>query len=741
MRKKLFYRLGRIIFGLRWSIVLIWGIVITISIPILIHSIPPFKSTGFSDENSTSAKAQHYINKQFGYNDANKILIIYHSPSLLANQALFKSKIKKSLSGLKNFPIGHEIILPSDNKKQISKDKHSAYVVIIFKRHEVLSNKELVQIRSLIKKPSNMTIVFGGQAAFIDEINKQTQLDLYRADLIAAPVAIITLLFIFGSLASALLPIILGGGCALVILSSLYIIGQSWTLSIYTLNIALLLGLCLSLDYALFIINRFREEFHKGKKPEEALAITEETAGKSVFFSGLAVLVSLSALFLFPVNILFSMAVGGIIAVIVAVMNAVLVLPAFLGIIKSRIDFLTIRLTRRNKGNRSPFWHWLAEKIVNKPLVFFFPIIIFLLVLGYPFASAKFGISDYRITPKNSDSRQFFNSYEAYFDPKELTPVVLLVQSPNGYILSKNNISKLHNLVRNIKANSLVKNIIGIISSDSKLNSKEYYNLYSTSNDVLPASIKKLLSTTTRHSFTVLDVNSKYSINSEQTTDLVKKLETIRPPSKLEVEVTGTPAINVDVLERIFKILPYAIVWIILLSYLILLLLLRSLFLPFKAILMNLLSLSACYGALVLVFQDGYLANYLNFEVQGILDVSLLVIIFCALFGFSMDYEVFLLSRIKEAHQEYNDNNKSIVVGIEKSSRIITSAALIVIVICGSFLVADVLMVKAFGLGIAVAIFVDAFLIRTLLVPSTMALLEKWNWYIPRWLDKFLPEL
>lgn len=741
MKKRLFYRLGKGIFQLRWSIVLIWGIVIIASIPVLITTTPPFKSTGFTDEDSTSAKAQQYINRQFKYDDANKILIMYHSSSLLANQSLFKKKIKQSLSGLKNLPFKHEIILPSDNKKQISKNKHSAYAVIIIKSPEVLGDKELLQIKSLVKKPSNMSIIFGGQALFINEINKQTQVDLYRADLIAAPVAIITLLFVFGSLTAALLPIILGGGCALVILTSLYLIGQSWTLSIYTLNIALLLGLCLSLDYALFIINRFREEFHNGRSPEEALAITEETAGKSVFYSGLAVLVSLSALFLFPINILFSMAVGGVIAVLVAVMNAIFVLPAVLGLIKHHIDFLTIHLTGKNKGNRAPFWRWLAEKIVKRPLVFFFPIILFLLMLGYPLTSAKFGVSDYRITPKSSASRQFFNSYESYFDIKELTPIILLVQSPHTYMLSKNNISKLYKLVTKVKDNPLVKSVIGIVSSDSELSSKQYRTLYSTSNDLLPTRIQQLLSTTTKHSFTVLNVNSKYNSNTQQTTDLVKKLETMKSPSGLDVEVTGTPAINVDVLERIFKILPYAMVWIILFSYLILLLLLRSLFLPLKAILMNLLSLSACYGALVLVFQDGYLAHYLNFEPQGIVDVSLLVIIFCALFGFSMDYEVFLLSRIKESYLEYKDNKKSIIFGIEKSSRIITSAALIVIVICGSFLVAHVLMVKAFGLGIAVAIFVDAFLIRTLLVPSTMALLAKWNWYLPKWLDKILPEL
>ena len=222
---------------------------------------------------------------------------------------------------------------------------------------------------------------------------------------------------------------------------------------------------------------------------------------------------------------------------------------------------------------------------------------------------------------------------------------------------------------------------------------------------------------------------------------LITYLHTLKSDNGLSIQLTGQPVSDREVLESILHFLPYAILWIMVFTYFILLLLLRSVFLPFKAILMNLLSLCACYGALVLVFQDGYLSHLLNFEPQGLLDISLLVIIFCALFGFSMDYEVFLLSRIKESHEIYGDNTRSIIFGIEKSSRIITSAALIVIVLCSSFLVAEVLIVKAFGLGIAVAIFVDAFLIRTILVPSTMMLLKKWNWYLPKWLDKILPDL
>ncbi|KTD16087.1 MMPL family transporter [Legionella jordanis] len=739
MEKHLFYKFGNLIYPLRWYLISLWLLMLLACLPFLPHIISPFKSTGFIDEHSESAKTQELINHNLNYNNENKFIIMFHSDTLKASNPLFIKKIKWSLSPLKNFPIENKIIFPSENKKQISKDKHTAYAVVIVKSPISLNSQLLDQFTNSIRKPTNMTVEMGGQPLFMKAVNKQTQVDLYRADFFATPVAIITMLFVFGSLIAAFLPVFLGGGCALIILCSLYFLGQVWTLSIYTLNIALLLGLCLSLDYSLFIINRFREELENGLSVREAIAVTVETAGKAIFFSGLAVLVSLSALFLFPINILFSMAMGGMSAVLVAVFTAVIVLPAILAVLKSRINLFSIHFSRKHEVRHSRVWHWLAEKVVGHPLLFLFPILILLLALGYPFLSAKFGVSDYKILPKDSESRAFFNSYSQSFNIKELSAIQILVQT-KGDVLSRKNLSRLYDLVQQLKKYPGVDQIRGIVSSDADLNKNQYYKLYSAPKKMLSGAVKILLDTTTGHSFTVMTVISKYAPESEKNSDLVESLRNLNMPG-LKLSYAGTPVSNYDVLKRISESLPLALIWIMVFTYLILLLLLRSLFLPVKAILMNLISLSACYGALVLVFQEGYLSHYLHFEPQGSLDISLLVIIFCALFGFSMDYEVFLLSRIKEAHETTQDTNKAIVFGIERSSRIITSAALIVIVICGSFLVADVLMVKAFGLGIAVAIFVDAFLIRTLLVPSTMAILQSLNWYLPRWMDKILPKL
>ncbi len=739
MQDDLFYRLGKLIYQIRWPIIGLWIVFVLACVPFLSEIITPFRTTGFIDKNSASAKADEELTKKLGYNSYNKILILYTSKKLLATSALFKAKIKKSLSGLEDFPLKHVIILP-DDKNQISKDKHTAYVVIVFKSKERINNKLLSQFRSTIKTPTHMTMQLGGEAIFVDNVNKQTQIDLYRADFIATPVAIITLLLIFGSLVAAMLPIVLGGSCALIILTTLYFFGRLFTLSIFTLNIALLLGLCLSLDYALFIISRFRCELSKGLAIDEVIALTQATAGKAIFFSGVAVFVSLSALLLFPVNILFSVGIGGLVAVFIAVLIAIVVLPAVLVVLNTSINRLPVRLWKKNQNGNFSFWHWIAEKVVNRPLVYFFSILSLLLMMAYPFWSVKVGVSGFNILPKHSESRRFLDIYADKFDENELMPIQISIRSSRYPILSRNNLSKIYDYAHKLQKNSRIKEVKSIVTTKPSLSKEQYYDLYNIHKNLLTPNLKKFLVITTTHYLTVMSIISKNSENSSQTKSLIAKLRNTHI-SQMSQQLSGTPVNNVEVLNSIARILPYALIWIMIFTYLTLLLLLRSLFLPIKAILMNILSLCACYGILVLLFQEGHLHQLLNFEPQEILDVSLLVIIFCAIFGFSMDYEVFLLTRIKEYYEKTGDNDKSIIFGIEQSSRIITSAAIIVIFICGSFMVADVLMVKAFGLGIAVAIFVDAFLIRTILVPATMSLIKQWNWYLPKWLNRILPEL
>lgn len=733
-----FFRLGKLIYTRRIIILLVFAITVICCLPFIPNVITPFKTIGFLDQSSESAKAKQEIQQQLGYN-SNKFIIIYHSNRLIATSPLYISKLRQSTSGLKHFPLKHIIIFPDENTKQIAKDQHTAYTVVLFRADQTFSPKLMKEFKKAIKTPAQMSMKLGGEALFIEAVSKQTQKDLYNADYLAAPVSLIILILVFESLIAALCPIFLGGGCALIVLISLYLLGHVLSLSIFTLNIALLLGLCLSLDYSLFVISRFRSELDNHQDIKEVIATTIATAGKAIFFSGLAVFISLSALLLFPINILFSIGIGGMLAVFAAVIIAIIVLPAILALLNKEINLLPIRIFSTTVKHKFHFWRRLAGVVVKRPFTFFVISLIILLLLGLPFLRAHLNVADYHILPEKAEGRQFFELYKKKFNKNELDPIILLVSVHHGNILAKDNITKLIKLNQKLQDDQRIAQVNSIVSAGTKYNAAQYHALYTMKNKT--KIVDKLLKTTTAKHLTIMTVVSKFSSNSLQTKKLINELREIKVGKNLSLKLTGEPVSNMEVVARVVQIFPYATLWIMILTYIILLILLRSLFLPLKAIIMNILSLSASYGVLVFVFQEGHLHQYLNFDPQGMLDISLLVIIFCALFGFSMDYEVFLLTRIKEFFEQTHNNEKSIIFGIEQSSKIITSAAIIVISICASFMVANVLLVKEFGLGIAVAIFVDAFLVRTILVPATMVLIKQWNWYLPKWLSKILPKL
>lgn len=736
METNIFYSLGKITYRFRVAIIAFWIAALLICMPHLANIMNPFTSTGFIATNSGSDKADKYLAKNLKESN-NQFLVIYHSKNLQANSLGFQKKIDRSLRNLKNFPIKHEIILPKNNTKQISKDKHTAYAAIILKTTKILSGDELKQFQNSISKPKDMNVYLGGEPIFIQHINEQTQKDLFKSDMIAAPISIITLLIVFKTVVAALIPIYLGLSSAVLILTILYLLGHIFTLSIFTINIALLLGLCLSLDYALFIVYRYREELSESNDAELAIAKTMATAGKAVFFSGIAVFISLSALLMFPINILFSIGIGGLVAVFVAVSAAITLLPAILNVLKHRVNSLAIRPIKKQSTNNNGIWFKLATAVTNKPGLYSLLILAFISVLSYTVQNIKIGISDYNVLPDHSQNQVFFDMYKNNFNTEGLTPIKLIISTKDEKITTTKNIKDIYNLIHLIQKHPNVKTINSIVSISPEISLRQYQFIYGDLKNT-DQNIKILLKRTTRDNFTVATIISKYSPNAKETRDLINYIKNLNHKSSLNLQLTGIPVNNADVLSAIVKHLPHALLWIVILTYLILLILLRSVVLPLQAIFMNVLSLCASYGVLVFIFQEGYLHDLLHFKPQGMTDVSLIIIIFCALFGFSMDYEVFLLTRIHESYITTRNNRQSIIFGIVKSSRIITSAALIVILLCASFMYADVLMVKEFGLGIAVAIFVDAFAIRTILVPATMAILNNWNWYLPKYIKRLL---
>lgn len=739
MQIDLFYGLGKALYKARWLVIILWLALVGFCIPFVPHLTDHFKGIGFKDPHSKSAKASDLMNEKIGYS-YNRFLIMYTSEYSFKTNPKYLNEIKNSLDNLKKFPLEHLIIYPIENNKQISNDGYAAYALVLFKSNKEVDDKLLTQFKDLIKEPPHLEMNLGGQPIFMADTKEQTQRDLYKAEHIGIPAAIITMLIVFGSVIAASLPIILSGMSALLILGALYCVGHYFVLSVFTLNIALLLGLCLILDYSLLIISRFKDELAKGRSAEEALAITQATAVKSVFFSGLAVFISLSALLFFKVNVLFSVGIGGLAAVLVSASIAIILLPAILAVLNHKINWLPILLFKK-KNTRESYWYWSVTKIVSRPLIFFIGCLIILFVFAYPLIYTKVGISDFRILPDTLESRRVFDTFQDQYGENKLDPILLVVQTSQNDILTNKNIDYLYDFVGRIKKDPRVEEVTSIVSTEPRMTKNQYKMLYVTMPNRMPADLKKYLEITTKGNVTVITVISKYVASDPKTIELIKNLRKIKPGDNLSVAITGSAVNMSDVKHSILKTFPYAFLWIIVCTYFILLFFLRSIILPLKAIITTMLSLSASYGVLVFVFQLGYLHQLLHFSPQNMLDISLMIIIFCALFGVSMDYEVFLLTRIKEYFERTGDNHRSIIFGIVRSSKIITSAAIIVIMLCFSFMTADVIIVKAFGLGIATAVFVDVFIIRTILVPATMTLLGRWNWYLPKWLDRILPNI
>lgn len=740
MQNDLFYHLGKLIYTCRWFIILLWIILFIACLPILPKAFDPFKEIGFIDPGSQSAKTEKILDGQFGYGIHNRFIILYSSKTLKADSSEFQNEIYTSLANLKNFKVKHQIIYPDkNNTSQIAKDDSQlAYAVVAFKNDQNIDSEFLKKFKSYIKKPPTLKMKIGGEPIFMEDTRTQTQLDLAKAEIYGIPLAIITMLIVFGSVIAAGLPVILGGAGAIFILIGLHFLARVFDLSVFTINIALLLGICLSLDYSLFIISRFREEIKLAQSPNEALANTLLTSGKAIFFSGLAVFGSLSALLLFKVNILFSVGIGGLTAVFVSVAIAIILLPSILAVLNTRINALSLPFMDSNKHTRSHFWKYIGSKVIKYRFISFFSVIILLLFIGYPFLNVKVDTADFRILPKTMESRQVFDTLEKEFGDANMSPIFVIVKSHQGDILSSKNIARVFDLSSKLKKYKSIDEISSIVTIDPRLTKEQYQILYSHPEKFTPE-MKNMMHLLVHKNLTFITVISKYPHGSAKTKALVNQLRQTRTGPLLSIEITGASVITQDVLSSIDQTFLYAFLWVLIFNYLIIMILLRSLFLPFKAVFMTMLSLFASYGVLVFVIQHGYGHELLNFEPQGMLDISLLIIIFCTLFGVSMDYEVFLLTRIKEGYEKTTNTNESILYGIDHSSKIITSAAIILILICLVFITADILMVKAFGLGIAIAVFIDAFLIRTILVPATMAIFKSWNWYIPEWLNKILP--
>jgi RND superfamily putative drug exporter len=674
-------------------------------------------SGGFQDPGAQSTRAANLVRDQFHSGGPNLVLLVtatagqsVDSPAVAQAGAALTQRLANEAhvdQAFSYWSLGSAPPLKS-------KDGHQALVLghIGGTDDQVSTNVKAITPHFTTTTASGgpITVKVGGQAEIFHQVGTTVQKDLAKAELYSFVPTVILLVIIFGSAVASLLPLAIGGLAVLSTFLSLRVVAALTHVSIFSLNLTTALGLALAIDSSLFIVSRYREEMHNGRDPNAALVRTLQTAGRTVLFTASTVAISMAALLVFPMYFLRSFAYAGIAVVIMQAAAALLVLPALLAVLGPRVNLGTL-FHRRPVEPGGGFWHRMATSVMRRPVVYGTAVVAILLLLGTPFLHINFGSPDDRVLPASSSSRQVQDAIRHGFAGNEAGAVSIVAATstagPNVISAYAAQLSKLP----------------GVGRVDATTGS------YAGGNQVAPANPGSARFAAPGGAGTWLSAVPTVEPQSSQGEALVKAIR--RAPAPFPVVVGGQSAQLVDSKASLFGRLPIAGAIIALVTFTVLFLMTGSVLVPIKALVLNLLSLSATFGAMVWIFQDGHLANVLHFTATGTIDTSMPILMFCIAFGLSMDYEVMLLSRIKEEHDRTGDNIGSVASGLEHTGRIVTAAALLMAIVFAAFSTSHVTFIKLFGVGLALAVLVDATLIRAILVPAFMRLAGDANWWAP----------
>jgi len=561
-----------------------------------------------------------------------------------------------------------------------------------------------------------------GVAVVTHQLSDQAEKDLERSDFLSAPFTFVALVIVFGSLIAAFLPL---GVALLAVLGTfvvLTVLSQLTTVSVFSLNLATGLGLGLAIDYSLFIVSRYREELAQGVVPAVAIGRSMQTAGRTVAFSAGTVAISLTALVIFPVPYLRSFAYAGVAVVILAAVSAIVVLPAVLAVLGTNVE--RFRVFKQRESTEGGFWGRQAERVMRHPVPYAVSVSLILLVLAIPFFRANLGLSDDRVGPKDMSSHVATDQYRKNFATREADALSVYVPGIDP-VKDRRTIDRLARTLKDLPGVTRVDAITGeYLVINGKL----------VAAPPIPGLAQRFQPPRGQKG-TYLSVVPAVDPLSKQGEQLVKDIRST--PSPFPLTVAGLSARLVDTKQSVLSRVPLAIGLVALATFVLLFLMTGSLLIPLKALLLNVLSLTATFGATVWIFQEGHFADQLHFTPTGTIDVFTPILMFCIAFGLSMDYEVFLLSRIKEEYDLERDNERAVATGLQKTGRIVTAAALLLTIVFIAIATSEVALVKAFGVGLGIAVLVDAFLIRATLVPAFMRLAGRLNWWAPRWLREW----
>jgi len=580
---------------------------------------------------------------------------------------------------------------------------------------------------------AGLEVEIGGNAAAATLAQEIAGADVRKAESIALPVAALLMLIFFRSGVAALLPVLIGGLSVASAVALVGLISNLVEIAIFALNVCAFLGLGLSIDYALLMVQRFREELGAGRPVRDAVVVTLDTAGRAVWISGMTVAVSLAVLIWVPVPLLRSVALGGVLAIVTALLGALVLLPAILAWLGPRVNRLAVG--HPEASGPSPFWRRVGEHSMRHPIATALLCTTVLLVLASPVLRMRSAVPDARMFGRESEVRRVEDAIgdPALFDPGGASSIQILVETA-GPVIEPQSLRTVRRYLSELaRLPGIAELRTPLLDLDPDALSSDALAREAASAEIAPA-----LARTVHGDLALVTAVGAHPWRSEEAAATVEALRRV-PHPELHVMVGGTTAQLVDVRGALREYGGIAAILVVGWNLAILLGAFRSVVVPIKAVLMNVISLGASYGILVWVFQEGHLSGWLGFEALGGIDPTIPIVMFAVVFGLSMDYEVFLLSRIQEEWRRLRDNQASVISGLAHTGRVISSAALILFVVIGAFAAGDLVYVKELGVGMGAALLLDVTLVRALLVPATMRLLGDWNWWAPRWLAADAP--
>ncbi len=736
---------GRQVYRFRWFIIAIWIIGLLASLPFAARLPSVLKNGGYNFSGSEAYDVYNAVTNKL-HVPPTQALVVFQSSNTPVSDPSYQREVQDFITRAKTF---HTVtsVVPGG----VGQDGRTTYVVVNFNNKVEDVENQLTAFSNLLPQQGPARVYLTGEVASEAALTQIAQSDSEHADAFALPIALAVLVIVFGTVLAAFMPLILALVAVPIALALIYGVATQSLMNASVLSLASIIGLGISIDYSLFMTRRFREELAAGRSVSEAVAWTVATAGEAILFSGMTVIIGFFGLLLISLQSMSSLGIGGALVVVSAVLGALTLLPALLSIIGTRINALrvpflsrftvyTVDQKARDEGKQPRgFWHRLAFAVMRRPILVILIVVVILLGLGWPVFSLNIGTSSETALPESSTVRQGLDILNAQFPSLNENPVYILVQSPDGSsMLAPANLQRLAHLTQWVGRQNHITQVSSLMQlpvtpAGPALSQQQLIALYSTGAYKNYPQLAQFVTSTTAGDTTFITAKTDTTIDSNAGKALIN---TLRAGEKaagqgLIVKTGGLQAIYLDFDRFLYKNFPKTIIFILVTTYILLLIMFRSVLLPLKAILMNVISVSASYGVLVFVFQWGNFKNLLDFTSNGFIDSLIPILLFCVLFGLSMDYEVFLLSRIREEWLKTHDNSWAVAHGLEQTGGVITSAALIFVIVAGAFIFTNLLITKEIGLGLAVAILVDASIIRSLLVPATMQLLGKWNWWLP----------